>query len=568
MTIGPDHSRETRDVRDEARDQVRDVVIVGGGHNGLACATYLARAGFDVLVLERLAKLGGAAVTDEPWPGFQVSTASYVVSLMPPRIVDELDLKRHGYETTILAPDYWVPYEDGSHLALWGDSVRCADEIAKFNKRDAEAYIEFDRSLGRFGEMLHELLFVVPPNLRLGELPQWARVAARLRNWSGRDIADIVRLFTMSGADFLDEWFEDDRVKGALGTQAVLGAWTGPMSPGSAYVLVHHWFGEVDGHAGAWAAVKGGMSGVANAMAAAARAAGAELRTGSEVRRVVVVGGRATGVELADGTVVRAHHVVSNAHPKTTYLDLVGEAHLPDDAARDIRRYRTRSGSVKVNLALSTLPRPRGWDGPVPGDPHTGIFAISPSLEYLERAWDDAKYGRCSEAPYIEAVFPTALDPSLAPDGKHIACCFTQFAPIQTRAEWDAERDRYGSNVIATIEKYCPGFADSVEHVEVLGPLDLEDRYGLIGGSISHGDMSPDQMFCFRPIPGYGDYRSPIEHLYLCGAGTHPGGGVMGVSGRNAASVIIKDARNLRDKVASRMSRMSGMSRMASRTKR
>jgi phytoene dehydrogenase-like protein len=533
----------------------RDVIIVGGGHNGLACATYLARAGLDVLVLEKRGKLGGAAVTDEPWPGFRVSTTSYVVSLMPPKVVDELGLKQHGYETTILEPDYWVPYDDGSYLSLWGNAAACAEEIAKFNKRDGEAYLAFDEQLGKWAEMLHELLFVVPPNLRLGEIGGWAKVAARLRGWSGRDVADIVRLFTLSGADFLDEWFEDERVKGALGTQAVLGAWTGPMSPGSAYVLVHHWFGEIDGHKGAWAAVKGGMGGVIDAMSAAARASGAELRTDAGVRRVVVSGARASGVELTDGTVLHAKQIVSNAHPKTTYLDLVGEAHLPDDAARDIRRYRTRSGSVKVNLALSALPKPSGWDGAMPGDPHTGIFAISPSLEYLERAWDDAKYGRCSQEPYIEAVFPTVHDPSMAPDGKHIALCFTQFAPQQTKAEWDATRDWYGQNVVNTIDRYCPGFAQQVEHVEVLGPQDLEAQYGLLGGSISHGDMSPDQMFCFRPIPGYGDYRTPIKGLYLCGAGTHPGGGVMGVSGRNCASVVTKDARSLLSRLAQRVAR-------------
>ncbi len=534
----------------------RDVIVIGGGHNGLACATYLSRAGLDVLVLERRDKLGGAAVTDEPWPGFQVSTASYVMSLMPPQVVDELELKRHGYETSILAPDYFVPYEDGTSLSLWGDPQRCADEIAKFNKRDGAAYLEFDESLGRFGEMLHELMFVVPPGLSIGELPHWAKIAAKLRKWSGRDISDIVRLFTMSGADFLDEWFEDERVKGALGTQAVLGAWTGPMSPGSAYVLVHHWFGEIDGHKGAWAAVKGGMSGISNAMAASARTAGAELRTDVDVRRVVVTGERATGVELTDGTVLRAKQIVSNAHPKTTYLDLVGEAHLPDDAARDIRRYRSRSGSVKVNLALNALPKPAGWDGPIPGDPHTGIFAISPSLEYLERAWDDAKYGRCSQGPYIEGVFPTVQYPQLAPEGKHLMLCFTQFAPLQTPAEWEATRDWYGQNVIETIDRYCPGFAASVEHVQVVGPQDMEAEYGLLGGSISQGDMSPDQMFCFRPIPGYGDYRTPIKGLYLCGAGTHPGGGVMGVSGRNCATIVDKDAKSPLQRASDRVKRL------------
>ncbi len=523
----------------------RDVIVVGGGHNGLACATYLARAGLDVLVLERADQVGGAAVTDEPWPGYHVSTAAYVVSLVPPKIVAELDLARHGYEVTILAPDYYVPAVDGTSLTLWGDARRTAAEIARFNAHDAEAYLEFDASLARFGEMLHELMFVVPPNLHLRELAKWGALATRLRKWSGRDIADLVRLFTISAADLLDEWFDDDRVKGALGTQAILGAWTGPMCPGSAYVLVHHWFGEIDGQPGAWGAVKGGMSGISNAMAAAARAAGVEIRTGVEVERVVVSGERATGVELADGTLLHATRVVSNAHPTTTYLDLVGEAHLPDDVIRDIRRYRSRSGSVKVNFALSELPRPTAWTGPVPGDPHTGIMAISPSIEYLERAWDDAKYGRASEAPYVEMVFPTALDPTLAPDGRHLALCFTQFAPADLTAEqWDAQRDDYGRRVTRLLDEHCPGFADSVEHIEVLGPRDLEDRYGLIGGSISHGDMSPDQMFSLRPIPGYGDYRTPIKGLYLCGAGTHPGGGVMGVAGRNCASVVTKEARS------------------------
>lgn len=522
--------------------RVRDVIIVGGGHNGLVCAAYLARSGLDVLVLERRPKLGGAAVTDEPWPGYRVSTTSYVVSLMPPRIVEELELRRHGYATTVLAPDYWVPYDDGRFLALWGDPVRCAEEIAAFNPHDAEAYLEFDAVLGRLGDLLHDLLFVVPPNLRLGDLPDWVRFAGRLRHWSGRDIAEVVRLFVISGADLLDEWFRDERVKGALGTQAVLGAWCGPYSPGSAYVLVHHWFGEVDGHKGAWAAVKGGMGALTDALAAAARAAGAETRTGVGVHRAVIEDGRVRGVELDDGSVLRARRVVSNAHPRTTYLDLIGEAHLPTEAVHAIRRYRSRSGSVKVNIAAGALPVPRGWEGPVPGDPHTGIFAISPSLEYLERAWDDAKYGRCSTHPYVEAVFPTAIDPSMAPPGKHLALCFTQFAPRCTRGEWEQWRDGYGRRVVEEIDRYCPGFAAAVEHIEVLGPHDLEERYGLVGGSISHGDMSPDQMFCFRPIPGYADYRTPVEGLYLCGAGTHPGGGVMGVGGRNCASVVAKDA--------------------------
>jgi phytoene dehydrogenase-like protein len=524
----------------------RDVVVVGGGHNGLACAAYLGRAGLDVVVLERRDVIGGAAATEEPWPGYRVSSASYVVSLMPPRIVDELQLKRFGYEVSIIAPDYFVPFPDGTSLTLWGDTARDAANIARLSKSDADAYVEFDRYFDRVARLLKDLLFVVPPNVTLTDAPRWLTTAARMRGWTGRDIHEAIRLFTLSAADFLDEWFEDERVKGAMATHAIIGAWCGPMTPGSAYVLMHHWIGEIDGHAGAWGWVKGGMGGVSAAIAESARSYGAEIRTGVDVARIATnAEGRAVGVELADGSTVRARRVVSCAHPITTYLDLVGADRLPNDVVRDVKRFRTRSGSVKLNVAISELPRFPGWDQE--GDVHRGLTAVSPSIEYLERAWDDAKYGRMSEEPYIEVVFPTAHEPegALAPAGKHLMLGFSQYGPFELReGSWDeGGREEYARRALAAIGRYAPGLQDSVERIEVLTPIDLEQRFGLLGGNIMQGELTPDQLFSFRPIPFHADYRTPIAGLYLCGAGTHPGGGVMGVPGRNAASVIARDHR-------------------------
>jgi phytoene dehydrogenase-like protein len=522
----------------------RDVVIVGGGHNGLACAAYLAKAGLDVLVLEKRDVLGGAAATEEPWPGYRVSSASYVVSLMPPQVIRELDLKRHGYEVSIISPDYFVPFADGTALTLWGDATRDSEAIARFSEKDAAAYLQFDRYFDRVARLLKDLLFVVPPNMNLHDLPKWMSTAGKFRKWSGRDIHEAVRLFTMSAADFLDEWFEDPRVKGALATQAIIGAWCGPMTPGSAYVLMHHWIGEIDGHAGAWGWVKGGMGGASQAMARAAEAAGAEIRTGAEVERVAInASGRAVGVALTDGALIRCQRVVSSAHPITTYLTLVGEERLPRGVVSDVRRYRTRSGSVKLNVALSKLPTFPSWNA-ADGDVHKGLVATSPSVEYLERAWDDAKYGRMSEHPYIEAVFPTAHEPEgLAPEGKHLMLAFSQYGPYElAEGSWDdGGREEYARRALKALGEFAPGLEDLVEQLEVLTPKDIEQRFGLIGGNIMQGELTPDQMFSFRPIQNYGDYRSPIAGMYLCGSGTHPGGGVMGVPGRNAAGVVLRD---------------------------
>jgi phytoene dehydrogenase-like protein len=524
-----------------------DVVIVGGGHNGLVCAAYLARSGASVVVLERSEWLGGAAQSSEPWPGYKVSTASYVVSLMPPHIVDGLHLRDFGYRVTTLDPDYYVPFPDGTSLTLWGDRRKTSEEIARFCKADGEAYVGFDAHLSHLARLVADLFYVIPPNLRLSDLPSWIRLAARVRRWRGSDIADLIRIFTISAADFLDEWFQDERVKGALGTQSILGGWAGPMSPGTAYVLLHHWMGQVDSREGSWGWVHGGMGTVGRALAEAARAAGAEVRSGAAVNRVLVRDGRAAGVELTDGERIEAKAVVSNAHPKATFFDLVGEENLPAEFVRSIRRYRTRGGSVKINMALSDLPRPSAWTGPVPGAPHTGILAVCPSLEYLERAWDDAKYGRISRQPYVEAVFPTVFEPELAPSGRHIALLYSQFGPYElAEGSWETERDAYAKNVIRTVAEYAPNFEEAVEQYEVLAPPDFEARYGMVGGNIFHGEMTPDQMFFMRPAPGWGSYRTPVQGLYLCGSGTHPGGGVMGIPGFNCSRVVGGDLRRRR----------------------
>ncbi|MEE9325440.1 MAG: NAD(P)/FAD-dependent oxidoreductase, partial [Dehalococcoidia bacterium] len=347
--------------------QEYDVIVVGAGHNGLVCAAYLAKSGLSVLVLEQHHALGGAAITDEPWPGYRVSTAAYVVSLMPPEIIRGLGLRRFGYRVSILEPDYYVPFPDGSSLTLWGDAVKAADEIAQFSKADAQAYMAFDAHLARLSRLLRTLLFAIPPNLRLTEFSSWARFAVRLLGWRGTDIEDILRIFTLSAADFLDEWFEDEKVKGALATQAIIGAWAGPMSPGTAYVLLHHWMGEIEGQQGAWGWVHGGMGAIGRALGDSARAGGADIRTGIAVNRIVVRNGRAIGVELEDGTIFRAKAIVSNLHPRVTFLDLIGEKNLPEEFVRAVRRFRIRRGSVKVNLALCDLPRPLALKGGVPG---------------------------------------------------------------------------------------------------------------------------------------------------------------------------------------------------------
>jgi phytoene dehydrogenase-like protein len=525
-----------------------DAIVVGGGHNGLVCAAYLGRAGLDVVVLERREMVGGAAVTEELWPGFKVSTASYVVSLMVPKVVRDLELERFGYHVYPLDPAFFAPFPDGRGLLMWDEPLRAAGEIAKFSERDAEAYISYSEGLSELAALLRPLLLRVPPSLRLGSFSD-LKEALALGAYVGRrrhHLARVVDLMTMSLSDFLDEYFTNECVKGAIGFGGTIGAWGGPQSPGSAYVLLHHRIGEVAGMRGAWGFVHGGMGGLSEAIATSAGAAGVEVRTRAPVASIDVSDGRVCGVTLESGASVRAETVVSGAHPQTTLLSLVGARHLPPEVAQEMAHYRTRGSTVKVNMAIAELPDLRALPGRAPGPQHPE-FVITPSLKYLERAWDDAKYGRPSTHPMVDCVIPSTKDPTLAPPGRHVLSAFVQYAPYElVDGTWEEEREPFGNRVVATIAEYAPGFESSVLHRQVLAPPDLESRFGLVGGNIFHGEMSLDQMFSLRPSARAGAYATPVRGLYLCGAGTHPGGGVMGAPGHNAAKVVLRDLRRRR----------------------
>jgi phytoene dehydrogenase-like protein len=537
-----------------------DAAVIGGGHNGLVCAAYLARAGMKTVVLERRHLVGGAAVTEEVWPGFKVSTASYVVSLLSERVVRDLELPKHGYHVYPLDPAYFAPFPDGSGFLLWDDPARAAEEIGRLNAEDGRAYLEYNRQLGELADLVRPLLYRRPPDPAVRSLNDMAEALflGRYAFVNRRSISRLVDLMTMSCADFLDRFFVDERVKGALAPGGVIGMWGGPMSPGSAYVLLHHRMGEIDGVTGGWGFVRGGMGGVSEAIAASARAAGAEVRTNAEVASIGVKDGRTTGVTLRDGTIFEAGVVVSGAHPETTLLSLLGAEHLPDEIVEELRDFRNRSPSAKVNFALSELPDLVAMPGKEVGPQHPEIM-ISPTLEYLERAWDDAKYGRFSEGPMIDAVIPTTKDPTIAPERKHIMTCFVQYAPYEPRdGSWDdGAREALGDRVVETLGEYAPNFGESVIERQVLTPYDLEQRLGLIGGNIFQGEMSLDQLFSFRPTPELAGYKTPVSGLYLCGSGTHPGGGVMGIPGLNASKVVIADHKNaerkrrLRERISS-----------------
>ena len=521
-----------------------DAIIIGAGHNGLVTAAYLARAGRQVLVLERRDMVGGCAVTEELWPGYRVSTGAYLVSLLQDRIVRELELERFGYRVDAKDPAFFSAFPDGRHFFMWQDRARTLAEIAKFSRHDAEVYAAYEDQLERIARVIEDLLLITPPPFPpRGPLDflDYLKLAGRMRSLRSKDLVALVKIFTQSAAELLDEWFESDQVKVTLATDGVIGANGGPRSPGTAYILLHHSMGGVGGHRGLWGFVRGGMGAVAEAIAASARAKGAAVRTHAAVDRVLVRNGRAFAVVLANGEEIEATIIASNLDPKATFLRLIEESALEPDFVSMVRRFRSEGTSAKINLALTGLPEFTAFPA-TPGPHHRATMHICPSIEYVEHAWDDAKYGRPSERPLLELTIPTMYDASLAPPGRHIMGIFLQYAPYTLReGAWDELRESFGDHAIALIEEYAPNIRSIIEHREVLTPLDLERRFGITGGNIFHGEMSLDQMFVMRPVAGWARYRTPIQGLYLCGSGAHPGGGVMGAAGYNCAREILKE---------------------------
>ncbi|MGQ0524503.1 MAG: phytoene desaturase family protein [Betaproteobacteria bacterium] len=520
-----------------------DIIVIGGGHNGLVCAAYLARAGRRTLVLERNEQLGGAAVSEEAFPGFRFSKFSYVVSLLRPEIVRDLDLPRHGLHILPLESTL-TPLPNGDYLAQWNDHDQNRRELARHSLRDAEAYDDFGRLMHEMARAVKPFLSMPAPDpvsLKPRDMLRVAGLGRYFRSLGSEKYHALWKLLTMSAADYLEEWFETEALKATKSASGIIGTMLGPRSPGTAYVLLHHYMGEIDGVFRAWGFAKGGNGSVSAAIAGAARAAGAELRTSAPVAHVMVANGRATGVVLESGEEIQADIVVSGADPRRTFMGLVERRHLPDDFIASIARYRFRGASAKVNLALSEPPNFTCLPGI---GPHLrGAISISPSIDYLERAYDDAKYGEVSRRPYLDIVIPSMIDPGMAPPGKHVMSIFAQYAPYAVNGGWsDARREAFGDAVIDTLAEYAPNLKSAILHRQVITPADIERIVGLSEGNIFQGELSLQQMFFLRPVPQWSRYATPVRNLYQCGSGTHPGGGVMGASGRLAAMTILGKA--------------------------
>jgi phytoene dehydrogenase-like protein len=552
-----------------------DAIVIGGGHNGLVCAAYLARAGHKVCVLERRQVLGGCATTEELWPGYKVSTAAYVISLFLPQIIRELKLKEYGLTILPRNPSSFTPLPDGRSLLMGADPELCRREISKFSTKDADAYPRYNAFLERVAAVLEPVLTQAAPDpLPLPE--DWRNIGLgkRIRDgkklWSlyqamgelGAELPQTVELLTAAARPILDRWFESDVLKATLATDAIIGAFLSISSPGSAYVLLHHVMGEAGGARGVWGFVQGGMGALSTAIAAACTDLGVEVRRESPVANILTNNGRAVGVRLQDGTQIDAPIVASSVDAHLTFEKFLTPAELPDYFRNAVARIDYASASAKVNLALSEPPRFTCVPGDGVGPQHHGTMHIGPSLDYLERAYDDAKYGRPSERPILEITMPTSVDRTIAPPGKHILSMFVQYAPYKlaldstssyvsqppappgvcsSAAGWDDFKEKFGDRCVEMLAEYAPNVPRAIEHRQVLSPLDLERTFGITGGNIMQGAMSAHQLFCFRPVAGWADHRTPIRGLYLCGAASHPGGGVLGACGKNAAEEILRD---------------------------
>jgi phytoene dehydrogenase-like protein len=541
-----------------------DVIVIGGGHNGLVNAAYLAKAGKKVLALERRHVLGGAAVTEEIIPGFLFSECSYVVSLLRPEIIRELDLPRHGLEILPLDGTF-TPMANGDHLWRMNDHARTQREIRRHSRLDAEAYDEFSKMMTPMCRFVKPMLSMIPPDpttLNPRDLKQLHFMFQRFRSLSSDERYTLIQLMTMSAADFLDQWFETDALKATMSASGIIGTFLGVRSPGTAYVLLHHYMGEIDGAFRSWGFSRGGTGAISNAIGAAAREAGVEIRMQASVDRILVKNGRATGVALKTGEEISATVISSSVDPHLTFEKFLQPSELPGDFLEGVRRYKFRGSSGKVNMALDGLPDFKAMPGS--GAHLRGAISISPGVQYMERAYDDAKYGNFSRRPYIDMVIPSLTDPSVAPPGKHVLSCFVQYAPYKlAHGTWDDQREAFGDTVVETIAEHAPNIKKLIVGRQVLTPLDLEREFGLTQGNIFQGELSLEQLFFLRPVPGWAYYRTPIDNLYMCGSATHPGGGIMGAPGRIASQVILKEWK--KSASASRSDRSKPMSSSGSR---
>ena len=523
-----------------------DVVVVGGGHNGLVTAAYLSKKGLKVCVLEKRHSVGGCAITEEKWPGYKISSLSYVNSLFHPKIIQDLELKKHGFEMLPRNPSSFTPFADGRYLLLGPDPEMNRKEISKFSAKDAENYPLYEEYLTEISEVMEPVMTMEPiaPNQwNFANLWHYVAYALKHRKRLKRKWSEILRIMAISASDLLDEWFESPQLKTTLASDAIIGANQSPKTPGTAYILFHHVMGECDGVRGVWGYMRGGMGGLSESIANACKAMGVEIYTSQAVKKIIIQNGKATGVLTEDGNTYEADIVASGADPSVTFEKLIDAKDLEVSFLRNIRRINYDSASVKVNLTLKELPDFLACPGTEPGPQHRGTIHLCPDMDYLEKAFQEGQLGYPSQHPVLECTIPSTIDNTLAPEGKHVMNIFCQYGPykLHPSTNWDKEREIFLNRVLEVLYQAAPNLRSAIENKEIITPVDLEREYNITGGNIFHGRMSLEQLFNMRPVPGYSNYRTPIRSLYLCGSGAHPGGGVMGIPGMNAAKAIHKD---------------------------